>query len=88
MILMPKIFDVTANENARYKRNELEFLFTDSLAIREVYSRIDQLQRQSFFYILVRGEIMWHMQWSARVEITVQNVVQTFSCHLPSASCT
>ena len=22
---MPQIFDVTANENARYKRNELEF---------------------------------------------------------------
>ena len=24
---MPQIFDVTANENARYKRNELEFKF-------------------------------------------------------------
>ena len=24
MILMPQIFEVTANENARYKRNELE----------------------------------------------------------------
>ena len=24
---MPQIFDVTANENARYKRNELEFDF-------------------------------------------------------------
>ena len=24
MILMPQIFDVTANENARYKCNELE----------------------------------------------------------------
>ena len=24
MILMPQIFDVTANENARYKRYELE----------------------------------------------------------------
>ena len=24
MILMPQIFDVTANENASYKRNELE----------------------------------------------------------------
>ena len=28
MILMPQIFDVTANENARYKRNELEFHIT------------------------------------------------------------
>ena len=28
MILMPQIFDVTANENARYKRNELEFIIT------------------------------------------------------------
>ena len=27
MILMPQIFDVTANENARYKRNELELKF-------------------------------------------------------------
>ena len=26
MILMPQIFDVTANENVRYKRNELELL--------------------------------------------------------------
>ena len=24
MILMPQIFDVTANENTRYKRDELE----------------------------------------------------------------
>ena len=29
---MPQIFDVTANENARYKRNELELLI---LAIAE-----------------------------------------------------
>ena len=27
MILMPQIFDVIANENARYKRNELELSF-------------------------------------------------------------
>ena len=26
MILMPQIFDVTANENARYKHNELEYV--------------------------------------------------------------
>ena len=26
MILMPQIFDVTANENARYKRNEFELV--------------------------------------------------------------
>ena len=25
---MPQIFDVTASENARYKRNELEFWFS------------------------------------------------------------
>ena len=25
--LMPQIFDITANENVRYKRNELESLF-------------------------------------------------------------
>ena len=27
MILMPQIFDVTANENVRYKRNELEYMY-------------------------------------------------------------
>ena len=27
IILMPQIFDVTANENARYKRYELEMTF-------------------------------------------------------------
>ena len=29
MILMPQIFDVTANENVRYKRNELECAISD-----------------------------------------------------------
>ena len=28
MILMPQIFDVTANENARYKSNELKLSFS------------------------------------------------------------
>ena len=32
MILMPQIFDVTANENARYKRNELEWFFDAAAA--------------------------------------------------------
>ena len=30
MILMPQIFDVIANEIARYKRNELESKFTEN----------------------------------------------------------
>ena len=29
MILMSQIFDVKANENARFKRNELEISLTD-----------------------------------------------------------
>ena len=29
IILLPQIFEVTANENARYKRNELEYLFVN-----------------------------------------------------------
>ena len=32
---MPQIFDVTANENARYKRNELEFCFKPPIQIPE-----------------------------------------------------
>ena len=31
MILMPQIFDVTATENARYKRNELECVIIELL---------------------------------------------------------
>ena len=38
MILMPQIFDVTANENARYKRNELEWCI--------------HLSRRVFLYII------------------------------------
>ena len=33
MILMPQIFDVTASENVRYKRNELEFVITASSVV-------------------------------------------------------
>ena len=36
MILMPQIFNVTANENVHYKRNELECLF--SLSLNAVHS--------------------------------------------------
>ena len=32
IILLPQIFDVTANENARYKRNELEICVSDLLS--------------------------------------------------------
>ena len=48
MILMPQIFDVTANENARYKRNEFEWLImaaTSSKAAREItraYRDVDE----------------------------------------------
>ena len=31
MILMPQIFDITANENARFKHNELELIFIPPL---------------------------------------------------------
>ena len=36
MILMPQIFDVTANENARYKRNELECITNMTKAIHVI----------------------------------------------------
>ena len=38
MIFMPQIFDVTANENARYKRNELESHFTIKATADDVCS--------------------------------------------------
>ena len=34
MILMPQIFDVIANENARYKRNELELVVNEMNFVR------------------------------------------------------
>ena len=33
MILMPQILDVTANENARYKCNELELISFDFIPL-------------------------------------------------------
>ena len=37
---MPQIFDVTANENTLYKRNELECIITTSLSGRVPYFTI------------------------------------------------
>ena len=43
MILMPQIFDVIANENARYKRNELELsfkaIFENDLYLEKVHHK-------------------------------------------------
>ena len=48
MILMPQIFDVTANENARYKRSELEYWFIRSMTpvIQLVHPYINQITSQ------------------------------------------
>ena len=40
MILMPQIFDVTANENARYKRNDILNSFHSSMNLK-IYSNFD-----------------------------------------------
>ena len=49
MILMPQIFDVTANENTRYKRNELEYDFLNIAQIKEkiivLWSKKDRNRR-------------------------------------------
>ena len=46
MILMPQVLDVTANENARYKRNEWElsstrFIYETMLYIMTLYQSYD-----------------------------------------------
>ena len=51
MILMPQIFDVTANENARYKRNELEFKFILVL-IRDIFSKLNEFATSYHFGIV------------------------------------
>ena len=51
MILMPQIFDVTANENARYKRNELELCFG------AIKSRQDKFVKNFTHFINVQNNI-------------------------------
>ena len=46
---MPQIFDVTANENARYKRNELELDINIILTI--LWSFDDDINK-NFLYVL------------------------------------
>ena len=41
MILLLQIFDVIANENSRYKRNELEFIFAPKCS-REFTKKLTQ----------------------------------------------
>ena len=36
---MPQIFDVIANENGRYKRNELDFFFYNCQVILGIYNK-------------------------------------------------
>ena len=48
MILMPQIFDVTANENARYKRNKLEYKIAPSMKSLMSVSMCD-----NFFIIFI-----------------------------------
>ena len=58
MILMPQIFDVTTNEIARYKRNELELWFSDkdvdvapqSVTRGSIY-KITRLKKVHYFFI-------------------------------------
>ena len=56
MIFMPQIFDVTANENARYKRNELELIVraSNQLAVRQKYFILVNMHisGQMFLFIL------------------------------------
>ena len=48
MILMPQIFDVTANENAHYKRNVLEYIIT-SVVHMQVYKELDLEEFERMF---------------------------------------
>ena len=52
MILMPQIFDVTANENARYKRNELESKFWWRFVLSQGFFVMGLSQISSFILLL------------------------------------
>ena len=53
MILMPQIFDVTANENARYKRNELECVHTELLFLFHV----KYFSRSEVYYSIIHTDL-------------------------------
>ena len=58
MILMPQIFDVTANENARYKRNELEWLFNVTINdISVIYVTARRCAYYGMTLVFVLGQI-------------------------------
>ena len=57
MILMPQIFDVTANENACYKRNELEFSIT--CTVRSVTCLVDLRYSYGTFTIQYSSREPW-----------------------------
>ena len=46
MILMPQIFDVIANENARYKRNELEYDLYVTFGLRSLLCEVETIGGQ------------------------------------------
>ena len=55
MILMPQIFDVIANENACYKRNELESVFYGvfGVGLRFVLLEQTKLLDAEFKYLII-----------------------------------
>ena len=44
MILIPQIFDITANENGRYKRNELECWFIMTIGLSKHFANMQSRQ--------------------------------------------
>ena len=66
MILMPQIFDVTANENARYKRNELELHFHDIVLTHDLVGELHLATKFDLFndfqdIFIEHFQSMWHV---------------------------
>ena len=53
MILMPQIFKVIANENARYKRNELEMLFAFFVFLTN--QRVQEIETKHYIHQCLLG---------------------------------
>ena len=61
MILMPQIFDVIANENARYKPNELEYNFD---SYNEYKAIVNIPVQPNFIYCdLEHKKRIYHFLW-------------------------
>ena len=90
MILMPQIFDVIANENAHYKRNELEYeiiriSWWKNEGIPFMKTKISWGNSSSYLFVVhsplnwldcVLIDILWVLKSSERMKVTIREFME------------